>query len=96
MNGKVQCFWGPDLSGTEQSAGGVGGLLAVSLDGVFHLPCYDHNGDIVAYVSESGGLSAQYVYDPYGNLLAATGPLASQFTFGFSTKIHNREVGLIS
>ena len=61
-----------------------------------YLPCYDHNGDIVAYVSESGGLSTQYVYDPYGNLLAATGPLASQFAFGFSTKIHDREVGLIS
>ena len=89
-------YWGPDLSGTEQGAGGVGGLLAVSLDGAFHLPCYDHNGNIVAYVSESGDLSAQYVYDPYGNLLAATGPLASQFAFGFSTKIHDREAGLIS
>ena len=91
-----ECFWGPDLSGAEQGAGGVGGLLAVALDGAFHFPCYDHNGNIVAYVSESGGLSAQYVYDPYGNLLAATGPLASQFAFGFSTKIHDREVGLIS
>ena len=61
-----------------------------------YFPCYDHNGNSVAYVSESGDLSAQYVYDPYGNLLAATGPLASQFAFGFSTKIHDREAGLIS
>ena len=50
----VECFWGNDLSGTEQGAGGVGGLVAVSIDGVFYFPCYDHNGNIVCYVSESG------------------------------------------
>ena len=36
-------FWGMDKSGTEQGAGGVEGLLAVSMDGVFYIPCYDHN-----------------------------------------------------
>ena len=40
-------FWGADKSGTEQGAGGVGGLLAVSMDGVLYIPCYDHNGNIV-------------------------------------------------
>ena len=30
-------------------------LLAVSMDGVFYIPCYDHNGNIVRYVSETGG-----------------------------------------
>ena len=41
-------FWGVDKSGSEQGAGGVEGLLAVSVDGVFYIPCYDHNGNIIA------------------------------------------------
>ena len=66
-------FWGNDLSGTEQGAGGVCGLLAVSIDGAFFIPCYDHNGNIVCYVSESGTIAVQYVYDPYGNVIEAVG-----------------------
>ena len=89
-------FWGNDLSGTEQGAGGVGGLLAVSLDGVFHVPCHDHNGNVVRYVSETGTLFAQYVYDPYGNVVESSGPLADVFTFGFSTKCRDRETGLVA
>ena len=45
----VEYFWGNDLSGTEQGAGGVGGLVAVSVDGAFFIPCYDYNGNIVCY-----------------------------------------------
>jgi RHS repeat-associated protein len=89
-------FWGPDMSGAEQGAGGVGGLLAVSMDSVFYIPCYDHNGNIVRYVSESGAIAAEYVYDPYGNVVEATGPLAEQFSFGFSTQVHDRGTGLVS
>lgn len=89
-------FWGPDLSGTEQGAGGVGGLLAVSIDGVFHIPCYDHNGNIVLYASEMGSIAAQYTYDPYGNIIDSSGSLANVFAFGFSTKYHDRETGMVS
>ncbi len=92
----IEYFWGSDLSGMEQGAGGVGGLLAVSLDGVFHLPCYDHNGNIVCYVSETGVTVAQYVYDPYGNLVESDGTLADRFSFGFSTKYRDRETGLVA
>ncbi len=60
-------FWGLDKSGTEQGAGGVGGLLAVSMDGIFYIPCYDHNGNVVLYLSETSAIAAQYTYDPYGN-----------------------------
>ena len=88
-------FWGLDKSGTEQGAGGVGGLLAVSLDGVFYIPCYDHNGNIVRYVSEVGTTVAQYIYDPYGNIIESSGPLADKFSFGFSTKYHDREIDMI-
>jgi hypothetical protein len=34
---EIQYFWGNDLSGTLQGAGGVGGLLAVSIDGQYYL-----------------------------------------------------------
>ncbi len=89
-------FWGADKSGTEQGAGGVGGLLAVSVDGVFYIPCYDHNGNIVLYVSETGSIAAQYTYDPYGNIIESSGLLANVFTFGFSTKYHDCEIGLVA
>ena len=89
-------FWGMDKSGTEQDAGGVGGLLAVSMDGVFYIPCYDHNGNIVLYVSETGGIAAQYTYNSYGNIIESSGPLANVFSFGFSTKYHDREIGTVT
>ena len=88
-------FWGLDKSGTEQGAGGGEGLLTVSLDGVFYIPCYDHNGNIVLYVSETGATAAQYTYDPYGNIIESSGPLADVFSFGFSTKYHDRETGMV-
>ena len=89
-------FWGPDLSGTEQGAGGVGGLLAVGIDGTFHLPLYDHNGNIVRYIAEDGASSAACVYDPFGSVISTAGPLADTFTFGFSTKPLDRETGLVA
>ena len=88
-------FWGADKSGTEQGAGGVEGLLAVSIDGVFYIPCYDHNGNIILYVSETGSIAAQYTYDPYGNIIESSGPLADVFSFGFSTQYHDRETGMV-
>lgn len=88
-------FWGADKSGSEQGAGGVEGLLAVSMDGVFTIPCYDHNGNIILYISETGSIAAQYTYDPYGNVIDTYGNLADVFSFGFSTKYHDRETGMI-
>ena len=88
-------FWGADKSGTEQGAGGVEGLLAVSMDGVFYLPFYDHNGNIVLCVSETGGIAAQYTYAPYGNIIESSSPLADVFSFGFSTQYHDRETGMV-
>ena len=43
----------------------------------------------------SGAIAAEYVYDPYGNVVETTGALAEQFSFGFSTKINDRELGLV-
>ena len=91
----VEYFWGNDLSGSEQGAGGVGGLIAVSIDGLFYFPCYDQNGNAVCYVSESGTIAAQYVFDPYGNVIDQYGNMPNQFAFGFSTKYLDRETGLV-
>ena len=85
-SGVTEYFWGNDLSGSEQGAGGVGGLLAVSVDGQYHLPCYDHNGNITAYIGENGTPSAQYLYDAFGNTLEQSGPMADALRFRFSTK----------
>ena len=72
------------------------GRLAVSVDGVFYIPCYDHNGNIGLYVSEAGNIAAQYTYDPYGNVIEQGGDLADAFAFGFSTKYHDREIGMVA
>ena len=55
---EVQYFWGLDLSETLQGAGGVGGLLAVSINGAFYFPCYDNIGNVTKYVDETGAVVA--------------------------------------
>ena len=91
--------WGLDANGTMQGAGGVGGLLATIIHtgtnaGVY-FPAYDGNHNVVAYISAAtGGMVAQYEYGPFGELLRATGPLAKDFTFLFSTKYYDWETGL--
>ncbi|MBR1608417.1 MAG: RHS repeat-associated core domain-containing protein, partial [Kiritimatiellae bacterium] len=74
--------------------GGVGGLLAVSIDGAYYFPCYDANGNVTAYVAEDGTLAASYTYDAFGNAVSATGPLADAFTHRFSTKPYDPETSL--
>ena len=86
--------WGKDLSGTFQGAGGVGGLLAVRrADGLF-LPSYDNLGNVVAYADAAGSVVAAYAYDAFGRTASASGPLATTFAHGFSTKPLDRETGL--
>ena len=85
--------WGLDLSGTEQGAGGVGGLLWLTLytaSGAAagtHFCAYDGNGNVVALVSASDGSStARYEYGPFGEPIRVTGPAAGHNPFRFSTK----------
>jgi RHS repeat-associated protein len=87
--------WGLDLSGTEQGAGGVGGLLAVFRDGNWHVPLADANGNITEYISGSSGtVVARYAYDAFGGTIAQSGPMAGAFTHRFSTKYLDTETGL--
>ena len=91
---EMQYFWGPDLSGTLQGAGGVGGLLAVSHNGQFYFPVCDHNGNVRKYVDEMGEIVAAYEYDDFGRTISQSGPLADFFRHRFSTKYYDVETGL--
>jgi RHS repeat-associated protein len=85
---------GRDLSGTFEGAGGIGGLLARS-DGydsgtgnwtsnAFYFA--DGNGNITYLTDDSQGLAASYKYDPFGHEMSATGPLAAENSYRFSSK----------
>ena len=95
-------LWGLDLSGTFDQAGGIGGLLAVSVhspqtpDVISHLPAFDANGNVTALVNAgSGQPSARYDYAPFGELLRSSGDAAALNPFRFSTKYADAETGLI-
>lgn len=89
--------WGLDLSGSLQGAGGVGGLLAVkNAAGTAHFAGYDGNGNVALLVDgATGAASAAYEHGPFGEPLRATGPLARQNPFRFSTKFTDEETGLL-
>jgi len=86
--------WGPDVSGTLQGAGGVGGLLAVIRTDGTYFPCYDGNGNITEYVDVSGTVRARYVYSPFGVTVEQSGDLADTFLSRFSTKPFHQATGL--
>ena len=89
---EVQYFWGLDLSGTIQGAGGVGGLLAVSRNGQLYFPTFDNNGNVTKYIDESGNVVAAYEYDDFGRTISQSGPLADFFRHRFSTKYYDPEL----
>jgi len=92
-------LWGQDLSGTMDGAGGVGGLLMVARHGSPSTNCFvafDGNGNVTALLNAvSGAVEARYEYNPYGEILRTTGPLASNNTFRWSTKFWDEESGLV-
>lgn len=92
--------WGSDLSGTRQGAGGVGGLISMtvhsgSLTGVYFY-VFDGNGNVMALVNATTGeIAAHYEYAPFGALLRATGPMAFVNPFRWSTKFQDDETGFL-
>jgi len=85
--------WGLDLSETLEGAGGVGGLLWVTLHTASgpaagtQFATYDGNGNVVALVSASTGTEiARYEYGPFAEPIRLTGPAATLNPFRFSTK----------
>ncbi len=90
----IHYYWGKDISGSLQGAGGVGGLLYLTVDGIIYIPCYDNNGNITRYLDQNGSTVAQYTYDAFGKLIAKSGPLADFFRHRFSSKYFDPESGL--
>lgn len=94
---------GNDLSGSLQGAGGIGGLLArtdhaqllspdtLNAHAYYHT---DGNGNVTCLINTNGLVLARYNYDPYGNLLGMSGPLAEANAYRFSSKEWNGNVGL--
>jgi RHS repeat-associated protein len=93
----LQSFmWGNDLSGTMNQAGGVGGLLMAVISNTNCFAAYDGNGNITALINAAdSSTAARYEYSPYGELIRATGLLARQNPFRFSTEFWDDESGLI-
>ncbi len=88
---------GKDLSGSVDGAGGIGGLLgrtdhAGSSTAYYHCDC---SGNVTVLVDASQLIVARYLYDPYGSLLAASGPLADKNLYRFSSKEAHVNSGLI-
>ena len=88
-------LWGTDLSGSMQSAGGVGGLLAErhhSGTAATYYPTYDGNGNVSEYLASNGSITAHFEYDPFGNTVINTGT-GNLFNYRFSTKPLDFEIG---
>ena len=90
----IKYYWGKDLSGSLQGAGGVGGLLYLTVDDSIYIPCYDNNGNITKYIDANGNTVAQYTYNAFGNLISKSGSLADFFHHRFSTKYFDAETNL--
>jgi RHS repeat-associated protein len=91
--------WGLDLSGSPQGAGGVGGLISMTVhsgpNAGTYFYCYDGNGNVVALVNAANGSLAQtYEYDPFGQITRSSGYLGNLNPFLFSTKYYDWETGL--
>ncbi len=90
----IHYCWGDDLSGTLHGAGGVGGLLYLTVDGAVYVPLYDNLGNVTRYLDENGNTVAQYTYDAFGKFISQTGSLADLFRHRFSTKYYDVETAL--
>jgi RHS repeat-associated protein len=92
-------MWGQDLSGTMDQAGGIGGLLLTTFHGTSATNCfvgYDGNGNVTALLDAAGAaVLARYEYSPFGELIRATGLIASANPFRFSTKFFDSESALL-
>ena len=91
--------WSADLSGSLGGVGGAGGLISMTVysgtNAGTYFYCFDGNGNVVALVNATGGtIAAQYEYDPFLNVLRATGPLAKINPFLGATKFYDWETAL--
>jgi RHS repeat-associated protein len=92
--------WGLDLSGSLQGAGGVGGLLSdtkvSSTDTNVFYSVSDANGNVTEYIDENGTVEADYEYSATGVETYKSGSMKDDFTYRFSTKPFDSEMGLVA
>ncbi|MBI3870960.1 MAG: RHS repeat-associated core domain-containing protein [Verrucomicrobia bacterium] len=97
-NNLVRGFtWGLDLTGSMGGAGGVGGLLMFTdaATSTTHFAGYDGNGNLTSLVKASdASRTADYEYSPFGEVIRASGTMATLNPFRFSTKYQDEETGL--
>lgn len=90
---------GLDLSGSRTGAGGIGGLLARTehdlFGGTSHAYYHsDLGGNVARMINQNGHEVAKYIYDSFGNTIAAAGPLAEANKHRFSSKELHSASGL--
>ena len=93
-------LWRLNISGSLQSAGGVGELLTSTdhstVKPTTYAAAYDDNGALVALGNVSNGRqSTRYQYNPFSQVLQANGPAAASHLFSFSTKYKDDETSLL-
>lgn len=90
---------GLDLSVSLEGAGGIGGLLAMTRQMPGLPPHYyyhsDGNGNVTMLINTQQLIVAKYLYEPFGNLIAANGPLADVNLYRFSSKEAHPNSGLV-
>ncbi|MBQ0031588.1 MAG: RHS repeat-associated core domain-containing protein, partial [bacterium] len=90
---RTEYYWGKDISGTLQGAGGIGGLLYLKRNGTIFVPIYDAYGNVMEYRTADGSLVASYAYDAFGRTIAQSGSLADTFRHRHATKFFESETG---
>jgi RHS repeat-associated protein len=89
---------GRDLGGGLQTAGGIGGLLALTQPSAFSPQHFyyhsDGNGNVTSLLDSHQTVAARYQYDPFGNLLASSGIMADINLYRFSSKEAHANSGL--
>ena len=84
---------GPDLSGTPDGAGGIGGILACTYaSGATYYSHADIMGNVIALTDASGSVVSTFRYTPFGQLSARTGTLLPRYLF--SSKEFDRTASL--
>jgi RHS repeat-associated protein len=87
---------GIDLSGSFQGAGGIGGLLARTDHRLMAHAYYhsDGSGNVTCLINTNQVPIAKYLYDPFGNTLSQSGPLAEANVYRFSSKETHANSGM--
>ncbi|HEX4121704.1 MAG TPA: RHS repeat-associated core domain-containing protein [Verrucomicrobiae bacterium] len=93
---------GLDLGGRLEGAGGIGGMLARTSQAYNQAPLAgqsfyhaDANGNITTLIDGSQAIVAKYLYDPFGNVISKSGPLAAANVYRFSSKEAHDSSGLV-